>query len=188
MAGERASRYDTIIATFVGALALLVSAYTAWIQRQQVRAQVWPIVQCGSSNEPALRVSCANKGVGPALIKHVIVTVDEEAVTTWKELLQRLLGPGKHNYWQSTIGGRTLSAGEDIDMLQPRSSDGTPMTIGKPDSDGARFDRERARIGVEICYCSTLGDCWTLIDRPSAPPVTVETRCCPKPSTRTFTQ
>ena len=31
-----------VIAAFVGLLALLVSGYTAYLQRQQVRAQVWP--------------------------------------------------------------------------------------------------------------------------------------------------
>jgi hypothetical protein len=35
-----ASRYDAVIATFVGFLALCVSGYTAYMQRQQVRAAV----------------------------------------------------------------------------------------------------------------------------------------------------
>jgi hypothetical protein len=35
-----ASRYDAVVATFVGFLALCVSAYTAYVQRQQVRAAV----------------------------------------------------------------------------------------------------------------------------------------------------
>ena len=47
-----ASRYDAIIATFVGLCALCVSGYTAYMQRQQVRAAVWPILQFGSSNGP----------------------------------------------------------------------------------------------------------------------------------------
>jgi hypothetical protein len=37
---RRASRYDAVIATFVGFLALSVSGYTAYMQRQQVRAAV----------------------------------------------------------------------------------------------------------------------------------------------------
>ena len=36
-----ASRYDAVIATFVGLCALCVSGYTAYMQRQQVRAAVW---------------------------------------------------------------------------------------------------------------------------------------------------
>ncbi len=35
-----ASRYDAVIATLVGLCALCVSGYTAYMQRQQVRAAV----------------------------------------------------------------------------------------------------------------------------------------------------
>ena len=47
-----ASRYDVVIATIVGLLALCVSGYTAYMQRQQVRAAVWPILEFDSSNGP----------------------------------------------------------------------------------------------------------------------------------------
>ncbi len=52
METRRASRYDAVIATFVGLCALCVSTYTAYVQRQQVRAAVWPILEFGSSNAP----------------------------------------------------------------------------------------------------------------------------------------
>ncbi|PYI74927.1 MAG: hypothetical protein DMF04_11625 [Verrucomicrobia bacterium] len=45
-----ASRYDAVIATLVGFCALCVSGYTAYMQRQQVRAAVWPILQFDHSN------------------------------------------------------------------------------------------------------------------------------------------
>src|SRR5437763_3971667 len=80
-----ASRYDALIATFVGVCALCVSGYTAYMQRQQVRAMVWPILEFDSSNEPNIHLSLANKGVGPAMIRHVVVRVDGQPVTTWVE-------------------------------------------------------------------------------------------------------
>jgi hypothetical protein len=49
---RRASRYDAIIATLVGVCALCVSGYTAYMQRPQVRAAVWPILEFDSSNQP----------------------------------------------------------------------------------------------------------------------------------------
>ena len=73
---RRASRYDAIIATLVGLCALCVSAYTAYVQRQQVRAAVWPILEFDSSNAPDIHFTLANKGVGPAIIRHVIVMAD----------------------------------------------------------------------------------------------------------------
>jgi hypothetical protein len=60
---RRASRYGAVIATFVGTLALCVSAYTAYMQHQQVRAAVWPVLEFDSSNGP-IRFTLANKGVG----------------------------------------------------------------------------------------------------------------------------
>jgi hypothetical protein len=42
--GKRRRDWDAfaaVIASFIGFLALAVSAYTAYVQRQQLRAQVW---------------------------------------------------------------------------------------------------------------------------------------------------
>ena len=82
-----ASRYDAVIATFVGVCALCVSGYTAHVQRQQVRAAVWPILEFDSSNAPDIHFTLANKGVGPAIIRNVIVRVDGQPVRNWKEAL-----------------------------------------------------------------------------------------------------
>jgi hypothetical protein len=61
-----ASRYETFIATFIALLAVSVAGYTAYMQRQQVRAAVWPILEFDSSNGPDIHFTVANKGVGPA--------------------------------------------------------------------------------------------------------------------------
>ena len=69
-----------------------VSAYTAYMQRQQVRAAVWPILEFDSGNGP-IHFTLANKGVGPAIIKHVILKVDDQPVKDWAEVLEKILGP-----------------------------------------------------------------------------------------------
>src|SRR5205823_14563253 len=91
-----ASRYEAVIATLIGLLAVCVSAYTAYMQRQQVRAAVWPILQFDSGNAPDIHFTLANKGVGPAIIRNVIVKVDDQPVRNWKEALEKILGPGEH--------------------------------------------------------------------------------------------
>src|SRR4051812_40016709 len=145
-------RYETAVATLVGLCALVVSAYTAYVQRQQVRAQVWPILEYDTSNEPHIRVSLANKGVGPALIRHVIVRVDGEPVSEWVVALEKLLGPGSHPFGQSTMMNRVLSAGESIDILTPRDAAGAVLTFDKSGALGQQMNRARWRIGVELCY------------------------------------
>ena len=92
-----ASRYDAIIATLVGVCALFVSGYTAYMQRQQVRAAVWPILEFDSSNAPDIHFTLANKGVGPAIIRNVIVRVDGQPARNWTEVFEKLLGPGEHH-------------------------------------------------------------------------------------------
>ena len=60
-----------MIATLVGVCALSVAGYTAYVQRQQVRASVWPILEFEGSNTPDIHFTLSNKGVGPAIIRHV---------------------------------------------------------------------------------------------------------------------
>jgi hypothetical protein len=112
-----ASRYEAIIATLVGVSALCVSAYTAHVQREQVRAAVWPILEYSTSNGPMIRFTLDNKGVGPAIIRHVMITVDGTAVPNWTEVLQKLLGPSPHHFSQSNLNGHVLSAGESMDFF-----------------------------------------------------------------------
>jgi hypothetical protein len=84
--GRREIRYETIIATLVGVSALFVSGYTAYVQRQQVRAAVWPILEYGTSSEPKIRFTLDNKGGGPAIIRNVIVRVDANSRSTTTEV------------------------------------------------------------------------------------------------------
>src|SRR5947208_14431799 len=115
-AKRAASRYDAVIATFIGLLAVSVAAYTAYMQRQQVRAAVWPILEFESGNGP-IHFTLANKGVGPAIVKHVIVKVDDQPVRNWAEVLEKILGPGYHPGEEADMSGRALQAGESIEVF-----------------------------------------------------------------------
>ena len=174
-------RYEAAVATLIAVLAVAVSAYTAYMQRQQVRAQVWPILEVNSGNEPELRLWIANKGVGPALIRHATVSVDGKPMTTWRALLVELYGPGKYSFWVDEIRGRVLSAGEVLPVFIPRFGEGQRDLA-------ARFDKDRSRIGMEICYCSTLGDCWTVNAPPHEQGSTTEISRCPKAGASSFQQ
>jgi hypothetical protein len=180
-----ASRYDAIIATFVGVCALCVSGYTAYMQRQQVRAAVWPILEFDSSNQPDIHFTLANKGVGPAIIRHVIVKVDDQPVINWHQALEKLLGPGEHRLSESDMNSHVLSAGESMTILTPRDLDNNPITFDKSNPLWVKVNKVRERVAVEICYCSTLGECWTLRSG-STGSTTAETRHCPSPSATGF--
>jgi hypothetical protein len=183
-----ASRYDAIIATLVGLCALCVSGYTAYMQRQQVRAMVWPILEFDSSNDPNIHWTLANKGVGPAMIRHVVTKVDGQPVTNWNEVMEKLVGPGKSGYSESDMSGRVLSAGESMTTFTPWGPDGKPIAYDRSNPFYVQMNKDRERLEVEICYCSTLGDCWTLRGGGKTSNVTTPTRHCPSPSATSFRQ
>jgi hypothetical protein len=182
-----AIRYETVIATLIAVLAVCVAGYTAYMQRQQVRAAVWPILEFDSSNGP-IRFSLANKGVGPAIIKHVVVKVDDYPVKNWAELLEKILGPGYHPGEESDMSGRVFAAGESINVFTPHDEAQNPIPFDKSNPLWAKLDAGRRRVTVEICYCSTLDECWILRAVGLKPGTTTETRDCPTPSATTFQQ
>jgi hypothetical protein len=158
------------------------------MQRQQVRAMVWPILEFISSNDPDIHFTLANKGVGPAIIRHVIVKVDGQPVINWAEALQKLVGPGQPHYSESDMSGRVLSAGEQMTVFTPWSPDGKPINFDKSNPLYVQMNKDRERVTVEICYSSTLGENWTLGAGGSTPSTTTQTRRCPKPSASSFRQ
>jgi hypothetical protein len=186
---RRASRYDAVIATLVGLCALCVSAYTAYVQRQQVRAAVWPILEFDSSNTPDIHFTLGNKGVGPAIIRHVIVKVDGQPVENWREVLEIFLGPGEHPASESDMSGHVFAAGESMTIFTPFESAGKPLAFDKSNPLWVKMNNDRNRVTVEICYCSTLGESWTLRSGgPTSASTTAETHRCPSPSATSFQQ
>jgi hypothetical protein len=152
----RARSWDALaalIAALIGVLALLVSGYTAYIQRQQVRAQVWPHLLVGNY-DPEHAIGVLNKGVGPAVIRSVQIFVDGKPQRTWKLTLEAL-GLPSQGVKISTISGNVISAGERV------------VALTVDDETAYRNFRNELgkRFGIEICYCSTLGECWIYSDR-----------------------
>jgi hypothetical protein len=181
------NRYEAIVATFIGLLAVCVSAYTAYMQRQQVRAAVWPILEFDSGNGP-IHFTLANKGVGPAIIRHVIVKVDGQPVKNWIEVLDKLMGPEKHRYSESDMSAHVLAAGETRTVFTPQDPNGNDIAYDRSNPLWIQMNKDRLRVTVEICYSSTLGECWTLRAGGTTPSTTTPIRHCPTPSANSFKQ
>lgn len=161
---RREVRWDAvaaIIASLVGFLALLVAGYTAYIERyiadiqtKQVQAQVWPWLVAGNNdNERSIEV--LNKGVGPAIVRSAQVFVDGKPQPDWQHVL-KALGTVPHQYSQSTLNPNVLTPGEKVPAIQF--------------ADENDYKRFRAAAVthltlVNICYCSTLDECWMYSDK-----------------------
>jgi hypothetical protein len=138
-------------ASLAAVMALLVAAYTANLQRQQVRAQVWPRLQVMKGGNQHLLVW--NKGTGPARILSVRLEVDGRRVSNWGEFV-RAFGHEPDHFSQTQLSRMVLSAGERIDAFSADDSeDGRALFMDV-------FRKNGRRYGIEICYCSVLDQCW----------------------------
>jgi len=147
-----------VIAAFVGLLALAISAYTAYLQHQQVRAQVWPYLEPEMSGA-SRKIMLFNKGVGPALIRSVEVTVDGKPQRNWKAVFAALGLDFGHHVPYSTINGIVIAANDHVDQL-----------VFPTDGDFDAFVSRIKRVNLTLCYCSSLDECWLYDDAPGTPP------------------
>lgn len=155
-ATPRQRNWDSVtalIAAMIGVLALLVSGYTAYIQRQQVRAEVWPTLLIGFY-DPEFAVGVHNKGVGPAIVGSIQVWVDGQPARNWNAILQALGLPAE-GIGISTLDKTVISPGERV--LAIRMADAASYQAFR--------DKLSSRLNTEVCYCSTLGECWLYSDR-----------------------
>ena len=159
--GIRWDALAAVIASLVGLLALAVAGYTAYIQRQQVRAQVWPYLIIGN-DDLTQSLTVQNKGVGPAIVRSVQVWVDGKPQTDWIHVVA-VLQMSPHQFNQTTVSRDVLSAGEQL------------QAIHFPDKAlWKRFhDSAYGRIAMNVCFCSTLDECWISGNRNLVGPATM---------------
>jgi hypothetical protein len=114
--------YAAVIASFIGILALAVSGYTAYVQRQQLRAQVLPRLQLVySSVNPHFVV--LNQGTGPASVTAMRVTVGGAPVRTWSDVQKAAGFTGNEGVVSSDLDKAMLPAGKEFVIAQPADSE-----------------------------------------------------------------
>ncbi len=171
-----------------GLLSLAVSTYNVYLQRAQVRAAVWPHLEWSyNDTEGGFEWNVENSGTGPAKIADVRLTlldaplpgappdapVSSTPFMTWKELLESLAKkdpalPDRVRRVHSMLAGRVLPPGGVIHAIVFHA-------VGRADAGGddTRLPDELTdplrRVSAEICYCSTLDDCWIGGSVPSHP-------------------
>lgn len=143
----------------VAATALVVSLstlgvyiYQAKVMREQQRISVWPCMEWNVTNVGEFHISARNKGVGPAVIRKVEMSVDGRRVQDNRALIGAVLGSDwTLDYTNSSLEGRVLLPGEEV------------MPFRIPDKEQARGFDAKLRghtLGLRITYCSVYGDCW----------------------------
>ena len=85
------------------------------------------------------------------------------------------------------MNGHVLAPNETMTIFTPHDTEGNPLT-DRTNPLWVELNKDRARISVEICYSSTLGESWTLRAAGLTAGTTTETGRCPTPSEITFQQ
>lgn len=105
--------FVALAALIVSVSALAVGIYEASLQRAHDRAEVWPRLEITTWVTPTgAELRLENTGIGPALIRSVVVTVDGKPQRSWDGVLRALFGhePPPHN--SSTVVDHALRAGD----------------------------------------------------------------------------
>jgi hypothetical protein len=165
-----------VIASFIGLLALAVSGYTAYVQRQQLRAQVWPSLQLKFSRTE-MRFFTTNQGTGPARITAMRVTVDGTPFPSWPAIQKALGFAGGERLRSSDLVETTLSAGKELTIIDPADNEESRTRFMQLLPGGQHT------VSMTICYCSVLDECW--VTTLGSPATAIDT--CPIPATEGFT-
>jgi hypothetical protein len=144
--------YAAVIASLVGLLALVVSGYTAHLQRRQLRATVWPSLSIYRSSFPP-KFAMRNQGTGPARITAVRVTVDDRPVKNWSAFFCALDHFDPVAAVGSTAQG-VLPSGDELVMVQSFGDDPASRRIFED-----LIRSQTHTISITVCYCSVLEEC-----------------------------
>jgi hypothetical protein len=143
-----------VIASLVGLLALGISAYTAYVQREQLRAQVWPKLSLGQSNM-LHKLYAGNQGVGPARVTAVRVMVDGNPMREWKDVSAAYEYDSNASIIYASLNNRVLPPDKDLEIAAPQTGNETSRALMREITNG-----EKHRLHITVCYCSVLDDCW----------------------------
>lgn len=158
-----------IVGIFIGSVALYAALGESEAVRKQTEASVWPRVDVvsayyGIAGEERVEIIARNRGIGPAVVKSVIVAVDGEPQKNWFDVI-RALSPGdRPSISNQEIDKAVISPNEDVRLLSLEEKySSKAQTLAVRDAFIAK------RLSVEICYCSVFDSCWETRSKDGAP-------------------
>lgn len=116
--------FVALAALIVSVSALAVGIYEASLQRAHDRAEVWPRLEITTWVTPTgVELRLANTGIGPALIRSVVVTVDGKPQRSWDGVLRALFShePPPHNSSTTSAADRAADFA-NVEQTRPRDA------------------------------------------------------------------
>jgi hypothetical protein len=115
-------------------------------------AQTWPYVTIGwRFGDDEIGIGISNDGLGPAIIRDVVLTIDQKPQHDAVSALRPFLGnPPPQVRLDAVTRGVVIRAGNSVNFFLVH--DVTAAT---------QIRDAMARVNLQLCYCSILGKCWT---------------------------
>jgi hypothetical protein len=158
---ERRSNRDLFAALasgFVGTVALLSSMYNVYLQRQQVRAAVWPRLDGREEyGENDYKLFVTNRGVGSAIIQRVRLSLDGRPARSWGDFLNLM----PKDLRSQVPTGASLQVWNTHSLIGTLNPGAENQFVEVNDATTLLFMEAGKRMRFEICYCSSLDDCWS---------------------------
>ncbi|GGW76405.1 hypothetical protein [Alteromonas halophila] len=128
-------------------VAVVVSIYSAYVDRSYARASVWPSIMIAQSHLGShLKYVVINQGTGPALIKYARIGTSSNYYPTWRALITDA-GFANASYTQAHISSGVVRASQEIVAFETRNEDLITAL-------------DNVLVNAEICYCSIYEECW----------------------------
>jgi hypothetical protein len=102
-----------------------------------------------------------NAGVGPALVERVTIRHEGAVVDDLDDLLARM--PPDADLSRMSLTGRVLAAGASVRPFELR------YPAEETDDALEVLNKLLADWSAQVCYCSTLGQCWVAGDERGSP-------------------
>jgi hypothetical protein len=167
-------------AIVISLISLAVAIHHGRVQERLVAANSWPFLRWSPSHHDEetgqhFSIYIVNSGVGPALLKGLVVRYQGQPVRGWFELLQKCCGveqrPGGLDLPSIGFvrGGKpkgVILPGDQVTLISLARMPQNPQIW-------ERLSAARGDVKFEACYCSILGECWksdlqTLDPQPTA--------------------
>ena len=148
-------------ALMVSLVAVIVSVYSAYIDRSYARASVWPRLSIAKSDfhkegRSVYEYRIENAGTGPAITKYAYVSADGKYFTNWHKVFEHF-DLEMENVVQSHMSTRVLPAYQSFASLYTYNTEFMPL-----------WRKVDQKIEIEVCYCSIYDECW-IVDRRTPP-------------------
>jgi hypothetical protein len=156
-------------AIVLGLSALVVSVVQVRMMHEQQHASVWPrLVVMPSATGERLTIDVSNPGIGPAVIRHVEVSVDGRRMPRWENTLAALVPEGTPaTFVWSSLGDRIIPPGASIEAIRLQGEARVSAILGQVE-----------RLAIGICYCSVYDRCWELDSNFARRSVPTEVSAC----------